>query len=699
MTENDKDAAIAALADETDPSAAGASDSQASPARVADRLADDSEAGLAKLRGLIRDYQKSALEMQARAHAAQSYADSIFNAIREPMLVLNGTLCIESVNHAFRQMFLADDHDVSGMSLFEICDGGWDLPELRHLLGQVLPDSVPVEGYAFSINTRDSDRREFALHAGRMSDEASGTERILLTLDDLTERDRTRNAVQGRERRLNAIVRAIPEAVVSIDVQGTILTFNPAAEEIFGYKAEEIIGDTARKLMPFPMSQMNDDQFADYIRNIMLDEIGEGLDAEARRKDDEWVPVHIQASPVTLKDQQQYICILRDLTGERSRRVLLERAQKMEAVGQLTCGVVHDFNNLLTVVIGNLELHEMRNAGGENEGLLSEALEAANLGAALTKKLLAFSKKQPLAPKILALPELIEGLHPLLSRALGEPIRIKTFLSEDLDTVLADPGQIESAVLNMAINARDAMPDGGTVTIKARNRTIKRGASSGKFDLSPGQYVELSVIDTGSGMSPEVREHAFDPFFSTKDYGTRSGLGLSMVYGFAKQSGGTVTLTSKVGKGSRISLFLPSALGGTSAPAVEKRGLIASVAAETVLLVEDDTRVRHLTRGRLEFLGYKVIEAADGPAALRALNRRRPIDLILSDVVMPGGMTGVDLAEKVGELYPDIRILLASGYVRDAVEKAKRPDGRTYTMLRKPYGLVKLSQALRDLLQ
>ncbi|MFQ5766114.1 MAG: PAS-domain containing protein, partial [Rhodospirillales bacterium] len=356
------------------------------------------------------------------------------------------------------------------------------------------------------------------------------------------------------------------------------------------------------------------------------------------------------------------------LWTDTTERWLLERqlagAQRMEALGKLTGGVAHDFNNLLTVILGNLQLMERRI--GENPRLgkyVALASGAAQRGAELTTRLLAFARRQMLEATVFDVNSLVAGMEELLRGTLGETIQIEKGLAADAWPVRADPTQLENALLNLALNARDAMPEGGKVTIETVNVVFDDTYILQNPGAQRGDYVMVAIGDTGVGMEPEVLDHALEPFFTTKETGKGTGLGLSMVYGFAKQSGGYIKLYSEPGHGSVVKLYLPS-------PHRDERAAETGPAAdhevvggdETILVVEDDADVRRTTVALLDELGYRVVEAEDGPSALRELDRHTEIDLLFTDVVMPGGMKGPDLADEVGRRRPDIRVLYMSGY-------------------------------------
>ncbi len=634
-------------------------------------------------------------ELQHKILVAHRFMENIVNTIRYPLLVLDSDLNLALANRSFLQLFDTAESNVIGKSLFALADGQWDIPELRRLLGRILPEEMPIEAFSLSIDVAGKGKRDMVLNARKLADEDAETGLILVALEDVTEQKKARQSLLDREARLEAALNAVPEAIVTIDSRGIVTSYSPPSARILGYTQSEVVGRNVNMLMPDPHRDQHDDYISAYLSTGNAKIIGYGRELEARHKSGVLVPIHLKVKEVMIGGESQFLGVIRDMTGERESRKQLEHAQKMEVVGQLTGGIAHDFNNLLTVVIGNIELLEMRPDDPSREDILDEALEAANLGAALVSKLLMFSRKQPLAPKRLDLKHVIGELQPLLVRALGAQIEITADLDDNLDLVMADPGQIENAVLNFSINGRDAMPKGGVLTIRAYNATNDvEHPIEDKAELAPGDYVVLSVSDTGSGMSPEVLKQAFEPFFTTKEAGRGTGLGLSMVFGQARQSGGDLTLHSEPGKGTVVKLYLPAiAARDTVAPRPSPalHTAIGHAKGETILLVEDNLRVRNLTRNRLDRLGYPVVEAADGPEALAQLEKRDDIKLMLSDVVMPGGVDGFELADKASVLYPELRIILATAF-------AVGTGNATWPILRKPYSIDMLSSALRKLL-
>jgi len=390
-----------------------------------------------------------------------------------------------------------------------------------------------------------------------------------------------------------------------------------------------------------------------------------------------------------------------DITDLKQREDELRQAQKMEAVGQLTGGVAHDFNNLLTVVIGNLDLYT-RKVGEDGPGgrLIASALASARRGSELTRRLLAFSRRQALQPVPVDLNALVAGMSEMIERTLGAQVDVAIRVRHALPPASADPAQVENALLNLSLNARDAMVEGGRLTIETGELTVDTAEGPEEARLDPGRYVWLGVSDTGTGMLPEVRERAFEPFFTTKASGAGSGLGLSMIYGFARQSGGTVRIYSEEGVGTTVRLILPvaaeaAAACGPAQPAHEDK--TRAVPGQTVLVIEDDDAVRALAAEMLDGLGYTVRAFADGPSALRAIEGSGRVDLLFTDVALPGGMTGTEVAARARLERPDLRVLYTSGFAAQHLLRAGSvPEG--VELLNKPYTMTELATAVHHAL-
>jgi PAS domain S-box-containing protein len=406
---------------------------------------------------------------------------------------------------------------------------------------------------------------------------------------------------------------------------------------------------------------------------------------------------------VLVRDEQdrpkEIFGTLLDVTERRRLEQQLVQAQKMDAIGKLTGGIAHDFNNMLTVVIGSLDrLQRMPNNDATAQKRIEMALEGATRCSDLTRQLLAFARRQPLEPRAVDLNSLVLGVADMVRRVIGESIELTIDAGEKVWTAQTDPTQVESALLNLVVNARDAMPTGGHLSVVTRNVTVGERDAAATDGLAPGNYVMLAVTDTGVGIPPEIRDRVFEPFFTTKPVGQGTGLGLSIIYGFVKQSGGHIRLDSEVGVGTTFSVYLPRASEGAAdahARPADTGGVPRARAGEIVLAVEDDDAVRQIAVDALKELGYSVLEAPNGPAALEMLARSRRIDLLFTDFAMPGGLNGRDLAVEAQSRRPEIKVLLTSAYTDRLFAEAPQLPMRFIT---KPYRERELAQAIRGVL-
>ncbi|WP_309486587.1 PAS domain S-box protein [Sinorhizobium sp. 8-89] len=497
---------------------------------------------------------------------------------------------------------------------------------------------------------------------------------------------------QRREAHLRSILATVPSAMVVADSRGRIQSFSATAEKLFGFKAGEACGENVSMLMPEPDKSAHDGYIERYLKTGERHIIGKGRVVLGRRKDGSKFPVELYVGEAEADGERLFTAFLQDQTEKQRVEQELRQTQKMEAIGKLTGGVAHDFNNLLTVIKGNLEMLEAK-AGDKYRAYVGEAQEAADLAAQLTSSLLAFGRRMPLNPQLSDVGELVAATGDLLRRTLGETIVVRTGIRSGCLAVV-DEGQLKNAILNLAINARDAMPKGGTLALEVSRAELDRDYALDHPEVRPGQYVLIAVSDTGTGMSAKVRERAFEPFFTTKPQGAGTGLGLSSVYGFVKQSGGHVALYSEEGQGTTVRIYLPLALekgaetSETAAPLSLPEGT-----GELVLVAEDDERVRRVTIARLESLGYRVLQASNGPEALSILDRMPGVGLLFTDVVMPGGMTGAELAAAARQRYPELPVLFTSGYA--GPEITGQANSRVAAWLRKPYTVSDLAWALQ----
>ncbi len=490
---------------------------------------------------------------------------------------------------------------------------------------------------------------------------------------------------------LEALIDASPYAIVCIDAEQRVILWNTAAEKLFGYAAGEVIG------RPYPLVLPDDrEEFDRRLVRLASGEVLRNLASHRRHRNGTAIETSSSASAF-YDASGRLLGIIFAIEDTRERNEVqsqLRQAQKMEAIGQLTGGLAHDFNNLLGVILGNLDLLEERFEPGRTERDLTDAaIQAAMRGAELIRRLLAFSRRQPLAPKFIDLAPVLQATANLLKRSLGEQIKLELQVVDGVWPVLIDVSQLESSMLNLAVNARDAMPAGGRLTIEATNVIIDERAFERNLEATPGDYVLIAVSDTGHGMPDDVLAHVFEPFFTTK--GNRgTGLGLSMVHGFIKQSGGYSKIYSEPGHGTTIRLYLPRALDGTvSAPEAapsdpHPRG------QEAILVVEDDAGIRELAVQHLQSLGYRTLAAPDGVHALEIVRSSVSIDLLFTDVVMPGGLDGRALAVSAHRLRPALKVLFTSGFTA-AAASAVVEDTFGANLLSKPYRKSELARRVR----
>jgi signal transduction histidine kinase len=426
--------------------------------------------------------------------------------------------------------------------------------------------------------------------------------------------------------------------------------------------------------------------------------IGTGREVEGRRKDGELFPLHLSIGRSDTPDGPIFVAILHDLTRRRAAQAALERTQRLGAIGEMTGGIAHDFNNILTLVIGNLELASHRDVTPEVRALIEDALEAAELGADLTARLLAFARQSRLVPERLAVNDSVERAAMLFRRTLRPGIRLDLALSPWAGEIDVDAPQFQSALINLLRNAEDAMEGEGVVLLTSDVVNVDEAYLAQELDVLPGRYVRVSVSDTGTGMTPETRRRAFEPFFTTKPAGKGTGLGLATTYGFVRQSGGHVTLYSEPRQGTTVSLYLPCAdareAGPEPAPARVETPLLGR--GEVVLVVEDDAAVRRMTAERLLALGYAPIPVGGADAALAVLAEGRAVDLVFTDMMMPDGRTGLDLAQELRRIRPDLPVLMTTGYAGEMLD-VEVVNG--LPLIRKPYRQEELSAALQTALR
>jgi PAS domain S-box-containing protein len=510
---------------------------------------------------------------------------------------------------------------------------------------------------------------------------------------DITERKATEDALRESEDRFRLLVESVTDyAIYMISPTGVITNWNPGAERIKGYKREEIVGSN------FAVFYTEEDRAKGMPARTLATATAEGRFEQESwrvRRDGTrfWAHVVVDAIRDETGKLLGFAKVTRDITERKQAAEALERAnaalfqlQKMEAIGQLTGGVAHDFNNLLSVISSSVDVLATRIQNYADKKVLDAVRRAVERGALMTQQLLSFARQQPLMVENYDLNAVINGFEPVLRRAGNSAIEMEIRSAQDCATVLLDAARFEAALLNLVVNARDAMPDGGKLEVAVENVHLDAGEVG---NLTPGSYVRVSVADTGTGMPPAVVARAFEPFFTTKEIGKGTGLGLSQVYGFIAQSGGDVVIDSEEGVGTTISMYLPVVEGEP-----EERSATADERVDTVLIVEDEPDVLDAAAQLFRSIGYEVVTTTNGVDAMAILKRRSDIDILFTDVVMPKGMTGIQLARQAREFRADLKVILASGFPLPALrEQYGRIDDFAFVV--KPYLLAELAKALR----
>ena len=492
------------------------------------------------------------------------------------------------------------------------------------------------------------------------------------------------------------LLEAAPDAMVVVNQDGDVILLNGQAERQFGYRRDELLGQKVTNIVPEGFAEW---LIADGTRSaaeVLAQRIGMGLELTGRHKDGSEFPIELMLSPLDSGDGMLVTAAIRDMTARHTYDEQLRQSQKMEAIGNLTGGMAHDFNNMLGVVIGNLDLlRPQLPPGSEQVELVDESLAAALRGAELTRRLLAFARRQPLAPQRVALNDLVSNIVKLLERTLGEQITIALDLASSVWPVVVDATQFEAVITNLATNARDAMPNGGRLTIATANSRLDDDYVALHPDVAAGDYVVTVLTDTGTGMTQDVMARIFDPFYTTKKAGVGTGLGLSMVFGFMKQSGGHVSVYSELGIGSVFRLYLPRTHENVVEEEPPRNSELTPAGGETVLAVEDNAALRRVVVRQLTELGYRVLEATNVTEALEVIKCKK-VDLLFTDVVMPGARDGYALAREAAELSPDIKIVLTSGFPVTYGSGTATAPAPTRQLLSKPYRRDELARALRE---
>ena len=519
---------------------------------------------------------------------------------------------------------------------------------------------------------------------------------------DVSEHAALQERLSASERRLRSLVDTVLDTLVDgliiIDARGTIQVYNRACERLFGYSAAEVVGQNVKMLLPAAVRPGHDQFLQNYLDTGIRKIIGRPREVPGCRKDGSTFPMNLSVGETTVGGEPIYVGVIHDLTERNRTENELRHSQKMEAVGQLTGGIAHDFNNILMVILANVDT--IIDDEAVPSGVLDRVHQidrAAQRAAELTRQLLAFSRKQTLQPQLTDLNDIVTSTVRLIRRTFAEDITVETALARDLWTISIDRTQLESALVNLCINARDAMPKGGKLLLQTDNVVLDEDYVAENPDAVAGEQVLIAITDTGEGIAPENLDKVFEPFFTTKEIGRGTGLGLSMVYGFIKQSHGHIKVYSELDCGTSIKLYLPRVVGTGEAPAPASDLALAG-GSERILVVEDDPQVRRGVVRQLRSLGYAVEEASDGAAGLTAFLAAAPAyDLLLTDLVMPGTLSGRSLADEVMQRRPGTPVVFMSGYTEEAVVRQVRLDPGM-RLLAKPFRKRDLARMIRSVL-
>jgi PAS domain S-box-containing protein len=632
--------------------------------------------------------ERSAGPFVGEALCAPATSDAVLASISDGIIALDNQWRLIYVNEPVKRLWRTDIGALIGKPIDEVLDINPDNP-FRAVYTASKLSGEPVAFTGFSevfgawVNVRGYPHPGgYTILFRSEQDEGSGP---------ILQRERERETIRSINQR---IFDTSLDLILVVDARGNFLRASPSSRTILGYTPEEMIGSSAVDFV-FPDDL---ESTREEMRQARRGQISRSFECRYVHRDGH--PVPLAWTGIWSEPDRQYFFTGRDMTERIMLESQLRQSQKMEAVGQLTGGVAHDFNNILTVIIGMTEL--LTDSVGSDPKLapIVQAIdEAASRGAQLTQRMLAFARKQPLQTRNIDLNEIVTRSATMLRRTIGEDIAVKLALAHDLWQALADPSQIEDVILNLAVNARDAMPNGGQLVIETANTHLDENYAAQNVEVAAGDYVSVVVSDSGTGMPPEVVERVFEPFFTTKEVGRGTGLGLSMVYGFVKQSRGHVKIYSEVGHGTSIKLYLPRAdvAVATAAEAAAARTTAHPVGTESVLVVEDSTTVRNVTVAILRTLGYRVHEAEDGHAALAILRQPVGIDLLFTDLIMPNGIDGQELLRRAREVRPGLKALFASGYSEQFL-KGRGPGEFGVPLLNKPYRTRTLAEAVRNVL-
>jgi len=614
----------------------------------------------------------------------EDYFRNIFNTVREAILILDENMRVLSANRSFFTIFKVDSVNTIGSLLYDLGNGQWNIPYLRVLLEDILPKNDTVDDYEIEHKFESIGQKTMLLNACKIT-EKNDLRIILLAIEDITERKRLEDLLAESEARYRRVFETASDGIVLLEKgKGTIIQTNPATEKMLGYSEEECVGKNLQDIgvsldmsdFPAIMQTLGRSGIINYDNVPVKTKHGQSIDTD-----------------IYMVDRARLAqCNIREVTERKKLEEQLRQSQKMEAVGLLAGGIAHDFNNILSAIMGyGYILQTKMNSTDPLRENVDQILVSADRAAEVTHSLLAFSRKQTLNPKPVDITAMIKRFEKLLSRLIGEDIRLVTKFTDKDIICMADAGQIEQVLLNLATNARDAMPQGGQLTLDTHlvelDDSFIRVHGYGK----PGMFAVISVTDTGTGMEKETMAKIFEPFFTTKLTGKGTGLGLAMAYGIVKQHNGYINVASEPEKGTTFRIYLPAIQSPKEVIAKAPLEPLPSKGNETILLAEDDGVLRNLFSTVLEAYGYKIILAEDGEDALKQfMDNKDKIQLVMLDMIMPK-KSGKEVYDRIKKMSPGMKTLFSSGYTADRIDKE--------SMLKEGFDLIMKPVSPKDLLK
>ncbi len=607
------------------------------------------------------------------------------------ILAIDSAGRIQTVNPAAEKMFGYSADEMLGKRVNMLMPEPYRSQHDAYIGRHLATGEKRIIGIGREVQGLHKDGTIFPIHLSVGEFEVAGQRFFSGIINDLTARARLQAEIDRQSLLFQAVFDHVPEALVISSPDGQIILLNPAATRMFGYSADEALDVDFALFFSDPQD----------LQKLQESSIGSRtISTPLRRRDGTTFPGQGHVADIVGVDGSRVavVSLFRDMTEDLKQKEAALKSQRLEAIGQLSGGIAHDFNNLLTIISGNLELLEESITNPQDHELLIRASRAADSGARLTNRLLTFARRRQLAAEVINLNEQVRGMTELLRRTLGDTIELRTHLADDLWLARVDAGEVEAAVINLAINARDAMPDGGNLAIRTDNAVLEEGEIGFEGPLTAGEYVRISVSDNGTGMTKETLSRVFEPFFTTKAPGRGTGLGLSTIYGFVKQSQGNITIYSEPGVGTTVNLYLPRSVEAKNAQQETEPATARLATGESVLVVEDNRDVRALTVKRFERLGYRVVECVTGAEAKEALQNGLAVEFVFTDIMMPGGMTGIDLAKWIAETRPHLPVILTTGFAEEIAGTDTR-ETEPWTILRKPYAQKDLAAVVRKVLE